>query len=61
MTLLMQLRVALAVIGVIVWGYGVAQDESRVRLVGIVVLLFALLLRFTPKRFQREDDGNTTM
>ena len=35
MTRLMYIRVVAAVIGVIVWGYGVATENSIVRLVGI--------------------------
>jgi type IV secretory pathway VirB2 component (pilin) len=48
----MQVRLVAAIIGIVVWGYGLARDESTVRLVGIVVLAISLALRFAPKRFQ---------
>lgn len=56
MTRLMQVRLALAIVGTVVWGYGLLEDEPRVRLVGIVVLALSLVLRFAPKRFQRGED-----
>ena len=55
MTRLMQVRMALAIIGFVVWGYGLARDESQVRLVGIAVLALSLVLRFVPKRPQGGD------
>jgi hypothetical protein len=55
MTTMMQVRVLLAVIGVIVWGYGMARDEPQVRLVGIALLALSLVLRFFPKRRQPDD------
>ena len=63
MTRLMQIRVATAVIGVIVWGYGVANENSTVRLVGIGLLVVALVLRFAKKRLDRtaRSDSNTGM
>ena len=48
----MQVRLVAAMIGIVVWGYGLARDESTVRLVGIVVLAISLALRFVPRRFQ---------
>ena len=56
MSRLLQIRLALAIIGVVVWGYGLLRDEATVRLVGIVVLALSLVLRFTPKRFQGRQD-----
>jgi hypothetical protein len=44
-------RAALAVIGVVVWGYGYRIDDPNVRLAAIVILAVALLLRFVPKRW----------
>jgi hypothetical protein len=49
MTKFMLLRLAIAAIGVLVWGYGLVRDESNVRLVGIIVLASSLILRFAPK------------
>lgn len=56
MSRLVQVRLVLASVGTIVWGYGLLNDEARVRLVGIVVLALSLVLRFVPKRFQRSED-----
>jgi hypothetical protein len=61
MTQMMQIRVVIAVIGVIVWGYGVANGLSTVRLVGIGLLVVALVLRFARRRPDVEDNGNTAM
>jgi hypothetical protein len=41
-------RMLLAVIGVIVWGYGYRYNEPNIRLAAIAVLAVTLLLRFTP-------------
>ena len=59
MTRFQQIRVAVAAIGIIVWGYGIRQDDANVRLVGIAVLAVSLLLRFVPRRLQRDDDQTT--
>jgi membrane protein implicated in regulation of membrane protease activity len=63
MTRLMQVRVVAAVIGVVVWGYGVATENSIVRLVGIGLLVVALVLRFARRRSDPtpESDSNTGM
>ena len=50
MTRLLQVRIGIAVIGVIVWGYGVRFDEPVTRMVGIGLFLLALLLRFAARR-----------
>ena len=44
-------RLVLAAIGVVVWGYGNATNESRFMLVGMALLVVSLLLRFVPKRW----------
>jgi len=44
----------IALIGAVVWGFGVSRDDATVRLVGISVLALSLVLRFVPKRFQRD-------
>jgi len=56
---LLQIRLALAIIGVVVWGYGLLRDEGTVRLAGIVVLAFSLVLRFAPRRFREEGAGSS--
>lgn len=58
MTRFMQVRLGLALIGIVVWGYGLLKDEAQVRLVGIIVLALSLVLRFAPKRL-REGGGRS--
>ena len=50
MSRLLQVRLAIAITGIVIWGYGVAADEPRVRLVGIILMAASLILRFMPKR-----------
>jgi hypothetical protein len=47
---LVRLKLALVVIGVIIWVWGYRVDDSYLRIVGIVVLLIAFLLRFVRRR-----------
>lgn len=49
-------RITLAALGVVVWGYGLRVDDSRIRLVGIVALVVSLLLRFVPRRWLEPGD-----
>ena len=56
MTRFMMARIVLAVIGVLVWGYGIARDDANVRIVGIGILALTLVLRFAPRRIQRDND-----
>lgn len=52
MTTLVRLKLALVVIGLITWVWGYRVDDSYLRIVGIVVLLIAVLMRFVgrPRR-----------
>jgi hypothetical protein len=51
MTRLSHVKLGIAVIGVVLWGYGVRVDDSTFRIIGIVFLAAAALLRFwKPKR-----------
>jgi hypothetical protein len=50
-----QIRLALAVIGLLLWGYGQRVDDPTIRWVGIGFLAMALLLRFLPKRLRKDD------
>lgn len=43
-------RLALAIVGVATWGYGVRFDRSEVRWLGIALLAVSLLLRFSRRR-----------
>lgn len=42
-------QLALAVIGVVVWGYGTRAGDSRVGWAGIALLAVASLLRFVKR------------
>jgi hypothetical protein len=49
------LKVALAVIGVLLFGYGMAADDPTIRWIGIAFLAAAVLTRFLPKRLRSGD------
>lgn len=61
MNSMVRLKLALFVIGLILWMWGYRTDESYFRIAGIVVLLVAFLLRFVRRRpaatEPRKDDG----
>jgi hypothetical protein len=48
MTNVVRARIALAVIAVLVWGYGYRMDDPNVRWVAIALLVIVLALRFVP-------------
>ena len=50
MNTLVRLKLALVVIGLIIWAWGYRSDDSFLRVSGIVVLTMAFLLRFIPRR-----------
>jgi hypothetical protein len=39
-------KLAIAVVGIITWAYGVREDDHRVRWLGIALIAAAFLLRF---------------
>lgn len=39
-------KLAIAVVGIITWAYGVREDDHRVRWMGIALIAGAFLLRF---------------
>jgi hypothetical protein len=43
-------RVALMIVGLAVWGYGVKADDAQLRLIGIGLLAASLILRFFKRR-----------
>ena len=43
-------RIGLAVVGILVWGYGTHTDDEVVRWFGVAFFAAALLLRFLPER-----------
>jgi membrane protein implicated in regulation of membrane protease activity len=50
MNTLVRFKLALVVIGLIIWAWGYSVDDSFLRSAGIVVLLIAFLLRFVRRR-----------
>jgi hypothetical protein len=50
MTWLLKIRLALAVIGIVIWGYAVRVDDPQLRLAGIIMLFLSLVLRFAARR-----------
>lgn len=49
MTTLVKVRLVIAAMAVVVWGYGYSAEDARVRLAGIVLLAISLLLRWVPR------------
>ena len=63
MTTVNQLKIGLALLGVLVWGYGVRADLSVVRWTGIGFLAIAAVLRFWGRRRARSpepEDADST-
>lgn len=58
MSRLRQVRLTLAIIGIVVWGYGLQVDDAQLRLVGIALLAVSLILRFAPRRFHGKETGS---
>lgn len=44
-------RMVLTAIGIIIWGYGNATNQTSVMYAGMAVLAISLLLRFVPRRW----------
>lgn len=44
------LKIVLAVVGILVFGFGVSQDSDRARWVGIVIVGLGVVLRFVGPR-----------
>jgi hypothetical protein len=44
------IKLAIAAVGLFVWGFGMRADDARIRWVGIAMLAIAFLLRFLPVR-----------
>lgn len=57
MTRLVLIKLALAAIGIAVWGYGARVDDPRFRLAGMVILAVAVALRFLPRAVRDRIDG----
>ena len=50
MSTLVRVKLALVVIGLVIWFHGYRTDDSWFRVTGIIVLLAAFLLRFVGRR-----------
>jgi Zn-dependent membrane protease YugP len=50
MTPMMVAKLALALAGMLVFGYGVRADVATIRWIGIALVAVAVLLRFVPTR-----------
>lgn len=50
-----QLKIACAVIGLLVWAYGSRVDSPTLRWIGIAFLAVAVVLRLVPKRLRDSD------
>jgi hypothetical protein len=63
MSPMVRLKLALFVMGLILWMWGYRTDDSYFRMAGIVVLLIAFLLRFVRRRpaapGTRKDDASS--
>ena len=54
---LLRIRLGVALIGAAVWFTSVRFDHETGRLVGMVIMAVALLMRFAPKKYHGPDDG----
>jgi hypothetical protein len=50
-----QLKLGLAIVGLILWGYGVRVEHSGLQWTGIAFLGSAAVLRFVKRRAERPD------
>jgi hypothetical protein len=53
---LLRIRLGVALVGAVVWFTSVRLDHPTGRVVGMVILAVALLLRFVPKKYHGPDD-----
>jgi hypothetical protein len=53
---LLRIRLGVALVGAAVWFTSVRLDHATGRLVGMVIMAIALLLRFAPKKYHGPDD-----
>ena len=50
-----QIKLGVALLGVLIWGIGQRVDSAAIRWVGIAFLATAVVLRFLPKRLRKDD------
>jgi hypothetical protein len=58
MNTLLRAKLALVVMGLIIWFQGYRTDESWLRVTGIIILLVAFLLRFAGRRRPARGDDD---
>lgn len=51
MTRLIVARIVLTVIGIVIWGYGNATNQTHFMYVGMAIIAISLVMRFLPKRW----------
>ena len=56
MTRYTQIKIGLAAVGVLVWAYGYRANDPTIRLIGIIFLALAVILRLLPKRLRDDED-----
>ena len=55
MTRFTEIKLGLAVIGLLVWGYGYRVDDQFIGWIGIAFLAAAVIVRFLPRRLRGND------
>jgi hypothetical protein len=53
------IKLSIAAIGIVVWGYGTRIDDEHIRLAGMIVLVVAVAMRLLPRGLRRRIDGTT--
>lgn len=51
------IKLVVAAVGIVVWGYGARADISSVRLAGMIVIGVAVLLRLLPASLKDRIEG----
>ncbi len=58
MTRLALIKLVVAAVGLMIWGYGARIDDERTRLAGMIVIGVAVLLRWLPARVRARIEGD---
>jgi Zn-dependent membrane protease YugP len=59
MSRLIQIKIGLAVAGILVLIWGLRVDSTMIRWIGIALLAASVLLRFVPKKLRQDDYPET--
>lgn len=51
------IKLSIAAVGIVVFGYGVRVDDQHLRLAGMIVIAAAVALRLLPRSIQDRIDG----